>query len=108
MLVALAVFGLAALALLRLQGVTLRSAADLDQRTIAQLSARNMAVEALTDPAAPVVGSSSGIVTNAGRQLSWQRSVTRDTDPRFVLVTLSVGGGAGTSPAVLSFVRRAQ
>lgn len=108
MLVALAVFSLAALALLKLQGVTLRTAADLDRRALAQLVARNLQVEMMTDPAPPPLGASGGAVTNGGRQLAWTRNVQRDTDPRFLLVTVSVGGEPGASPAVLSLVRRAQ
>ncbi len=108
MLVALAVFSLAALALMRLQGVTLRTAADLDRRAVAQLTARNMAVEVLTDPTAPALGDAGGVVTNGGRNLAWTRTVARDTDPRFLLVTFTVGAEAGASPAVLTVLRRAQ
>lgn len=108
MLVALAVFSLAALALMRLQGVTLRTAADLDRRAIAQLTARNMAVEVLTDPAPPPLSDAGGVVANGGRNLAWTRTVVRDTDPRFVLVTFSVGAEPGASPAVLAVLRRTQ
>lgn len=108
MLVALAVFSLAALALLRLQGVTLRTAADLDRRALAQLVARNLQAEVTTDAGPPPLGTSGGVVANGGRQLAWTRNVQRDRDPRFLLVTVSVGGGPGASPAVLTFVRRAQ
>lgn len=108
MMVALAVFSLAALALLRLQGATLRTAADLDRRALAQVTARNLQVEMLTDPAPPALGASGGTVTNGGRPLAWTRVVQRDTDPRFMLVTVSVGAEPGASPAVLSFVRRAR
>ncbi len=108
MLVALAVFSLAALALLRLQGVTLRTAADLDRRALAGIVARNLAVETLTDPQPPAIGDSGGTIADGGRQLAWTRAVTRDADPRFVLVTLTVGAEPGASPAVLTFLRRAQ
>lgn len=106
-MVALAVFSLAALALLRLQGVTLRTTADLDRRTVAQLTARNMMVETLTDPTPPTLGDGGGVIVNAGRRLTWTRSVARADDARFVTVVLSVGGEPGASPAVLTFVRRA-
>src|SRR3546814_4644313 len=53
MLVALAVFSLAALALVRLQGVTLHTAADLDSKAMGQIVARNLMVEVQTDPAPP-------------------------------------------------------
>ena len=108
MLVALAVFSLAALALLRLQGFTLRTAGDLDRRALAQLVARNIQVETMTDPGPPPLGGGGGVVANGGRQFAWTRVVQRDRDPRFLLVTVSVGGGPGTSPAVLTFVRRGQ
>ena len=108
MLVALAVFSLAALALLRLQGVTLRTAADLDRRVLAQLVARNLMVETMTDPAPPPLGASGGSASNGGRPLAWTRTVQRDSDPRFLLVTVTVGAEPGASPAVLSFVRRTQ
>lgn len=108
MLVALAVFSLAALALMRLQGVTLRTAADLDRRAIAQLTARNMAVEVLTDPAPPALGDAGGVIANGGRNLAWTRTVARDADPRFLLVTVTVGAEPGASPAVLTVLRRAQ
>ena len=50
MLVALAVFSLAALALVRLQGVTLRTAADLDSKALGQIVARNLMVDVQSDP----------------------------------------------------------
>jgi len=104
-LVALAVFGLAALALLKLQGVTLRTAADLDQRALAETVARNLAVEVLSDPAAPVIGESEGVVTNGGRAWRWTRTVARTGDARLLRVDFIVRGASGTSPAVLTVVR---
>ena len=49
MLVALAVFSLAALALLRLGGASATNAARLQDRALAQIVARNLAAEVLTD-----------------------------------------------------------
>ena len=63
MLVALAVFSLAALALLRLEGATVRQTGELDERMLAQLVARNLAVETLTDPAPPPLGASTVLLT---------------------------------------------
>lgn len=73
MLVALAVFSLAALALLRLEGATLASAAALQDRAIARIVARNVAVETITDPVAPSIGMSQGAETNGGRRWRWTR-----------------------------------
>src|SRR4051794_5736947 len=50
MLVALAIFSLAALALLRLGGATATNSARLGSQAMAQIVARNLAVEVLTDP----------------------------------------------------------
>ena len=56
MLVALVVFSLAALALVRLEGATIRNTADLETQVVAQMVARNVAVETLIDPRAPTLG----------------------------------------------------
>lgn len=104
-MVALLILGLAALALMKLQGLTLRTAADLDQRTLAQVVARNLQVEAMTDPAPPPLGQTQGVVQNGGRALRWVRTVAR-IDGRLLRVDVAVGGGA--SRAVLSFVRPAK
>ena len=108
MLVALAVFSLAALALVRLQGVTLRTAADLDSKALGQIVARNLMVEVQTDPAPPSLGSEEGDVENGGRRWHWSRAVKAMSDQRLLQVDLTVNGQAGSSPVVLSFVRVVQ
>ena len=105
MLVALAVFSLAALALVRLQGVTLRTAADLDSKAMGQIVARNLMVEMQTDPAPPSLGTDEGEVDNGGRRWRWNREVKAMDDKRLLQVDLTVDGQAGSSPVVLSFVR---
>ena len=62
MLVALAIFSLAALALLRLGGATAANSARLTEQALAQIVARNLAVEVLTDPVAPPFGTQTGEV----------------------------------------------
>lgn len=105
MLVALAVFSLAALALLRLEGATLRQTGQLDERMLAQLVARNLAVETLTDPAPPPIGTSTGELVNGGRRWRWSRSTSRTPDQRLVRVDISVA--AGGAPSLLTIVRPA-
>ena len=105
MLVALAVFSLAALALVRLQGVTLRTAADLDSKAQGQIVARNLMVDMQTDPAPPSLGTQEGEVDNGGRRWRWEREVKAMDDKRLLQVDLKVDGQAGSSPVVLSFVR---
>ena len=108
MLVALAVFSLAALALVRLQGVTLHTAADLDSKAMGQIVARNLMVEVQTDPAPPSLGSDVGDVDPGGRRWHWTRAVRATNDRRLLRVDLTVDGQAGSSPVVLSFVRAVQ
>jgi general secretion pathway protein I len=107
MLVALAIFSMAGLALVRLQAVSARSAFDLENRTMAQIVARNLMVERMTDPAPPSFGSTTGTAENAGRSWAWRQEVAPSADRRLVAITIRVDGGPGQSPAVLSFLRAA-
>lgn len=108
MLVALSVFSLAALALLKLQGFTLATTADLDQKVLGQIVARNLAVELLSDPAPPSLGESRGHVENGGQIWRWVRKVKRTDDPRIVQIDLRVEGDPAASPNVLTIVRKAK
>ncbi|WP_294136386.1 type II secretion system minor pseudopilin GspI [Sphingobium sp.] len=105
MLVALAVFSLAALALVRLQGVTLRTAADLDSKALGQIVARNLMVDVQSNPVPPSVGEEAGEVENGGRRWHWSRTVKPTDDQRLLQVDLTVDGQPGASSVVLSFVR---
>jgi len=104
-MVALAVFSLAALALIRLEGATIRSAGILDETLVAQIVARNVAVEAVTDPRAPVAGRTQGVEQNGGRAWRWTRLVTPTGDPRIVRVDVAVAGPSGTIAGRLTMVR---
>lgn len=108
MLVALAVFSLAALALIRLQGVTIRTAADLDRKVLAQIVARNLMVEWQTDPQPIPVGKADGTVENGGQSWRWTREASRLDDQRLVRIDVQVAGNGGGSPAVLTFIREAK
>lgn len=108
MLVALAIFSLAALAIVRLQAVSARSAFDLRERTMAQIVARNLMVERLTDPQPPAFGSETGKVDNFGRSWAWTQGTAPLQDNRLAAITIRVEGGPGQSPAIISFVRPAR
>lgn len=105
MMVALAVFSLAALALIRLEGATIRSTGILDQTLVAQMVARNVAVEALTDPQAPTLGTTSGTVANGGRNWTWTRNAHALGDAGAVAIEIGVAPGAGAPIAHLMVVR---
>ena len=107
MLVALAIFSLAALALLRLEGATLASTARLDDTNTAQIVARNLAVIWLTDPQPPTIGNMSGTVQNAGTTWRWTRTVERTDDVRVVRIDLTVAAATGRVLTRLSIARAA-
>jgi general secretion pathway protein I len=106
MLVALAIFSLAALALLRLEGATVANTARLQDQAIAQIVARNLAVETMTDPVAPPFGRESGTTANAGRNWSWTRTVARSPEPRIQQIDISVQSRIGPEAARLTVFRR--
>ncbi len=105
MMVALAVFSLAALALIRLEGATIKSAATLDGTMMAQIVARNVAVETLTDAQPPVTGESRGSEDNGGRQWSWVRQARPIGDQGVMRIDVSVSDAAGTVLGHLTTVR---
>jgi general secretion pathway protein I len=107
MMVALAIFSLAAMALLRLQGATLSSTALLQDQAVAQMVARNVAVETLTDPAAPAIGERKGQEANGGRTWTWIRRTGRSPEPRILQIHVTVLNEAGRESARLTFFRKA-
>jgi general secretion pathway protein I len=106
MMVALAVFSLAALALLRLEGATVVSTGLLQDQAIAQMVARNLAVETLSDPAAPAFGEARGTAVNAGREWSWVRRTGRSPEPRIQMIHIAVLDQRGREAARLTLFRR--
>ena len=108
MLVALAIFSLAALALLRLGGATATNSARLQDQAIAQIVARNLAVETLSDPEPPPFGTVTGEAVNAGRRWLWTRTTARSPEARIQQIEIRVAsptGGPGR--ATLTIFRRA-
>lgn len=107
MLVALAIFSLAALALLRLGGATATNSARLADQQVAQIVANNLAAEALTDPAAPAFGSLTGEAVNGGRRWTWTRTVARSPEARIQQIEISVANvDGGPGRARLTVFRR--
>lgn len=105
MMVALAVFSLAALALIRLEGATVRGAATLDTTLLAQTVARNVAVEAMTDARPPTIGAASGVEQNGGRAWSWTRTVQPTGNVRVLRIDVTVRDPAGRNAGHLTVVR---
>ena len=106
-MVALAVFSLAAMALLRLEGATIRGAATLDTTLAAGMVARTVAVEAVTDAQAPPPGRTDGRTANGGRDWAWTRIVSSTGDARIVRIDVSVQAPSGQVLARSTMVRPA-
>ena len=108
MLVALAIFSLAALALLRLGGATATNSARLQDQAIAQIVARNLAVETLSDPEPPPFGTTVGATVNGGRRWTWTRTVARSPEARIQQIEIGVApADGGPGRATLVVFRRA-
>ena len=108
MLVALAVFAIAALTLLRMEGASIARTADLDQRLLREVVAQNLATEWLTDPAPPALGDVNGQVTNLGRAFAFARHVEKMSDAGVIRVVVSVREitpGARSQAFTLEFLR---
>jgi general secretion pathway protein I len=104
-MVALAVFSLAALALIRLEGQTIRSTGILSATLLAQAVARNVAIEAVTDAEPPVRGRASGVEQNGGRAWTWVREVQPLGDGDVMRVDVSVSDPGGAVLGRMTMVR---
>lgn len=104
-MVALAVFSLAALALIRLESATIRGAGVLDRTLLAQAVARNVAIDAVTAAEPPPSGATRGVEVNGGAPWTWTRSVTPTGDRRIVRVDVAVADGSGRVLGRLMMVR---
>lgn len=108
MLVALSVFAIAALALMRLNGFAMATTADLDSRSMAMLVVRNEAVLAATDPGPVVRGTTTSTVTNGGRSFELRRTVTPTADQRLVRIELAAIEAGSGARATTTIVKRVQ
>ncbi|MEH3047921.1 type II secretion system minor pseudopilin GspI [Sphingomonas adhaesiva] len=104
-MVALAVFSLAALALIRLEGQTIRSTGVLSATLLAQTVARNVAIEAVTEAQPPVRGRATGVEQNGGRAWTWTRDVRPIGDGDVMRVDVAVAGADGAVLGRMTMVR---
>ncbi|WP_328804991.1 type II secretion system minor pseudopilin GspI [Parasphingopyxis marina] len=105
MLVALAVFSIAALALLNLETVTVANTTQIADRTIGQIVARNIAVEALTDPQPPSIGTETGSEVSGGRNWQWARVTDQSPESRILQIEIAVADENGAQAAGLTVFR---
>ncbi|MEO1167981.1 MAG: type II secretion system minor pseudopilin GspI [Pseudomonadota bacterium] len=105
MLVALAVFSIAALALLNLETVTVTNTSRIADRTVGQIVARNVAVEVLTDPTPPAIGAENGEEMNGGRNWQWTRVTGPSPEARILQIDIAVTDASGDRAADLTVFR---
>ena len=105
MLVALAVFSIAAMALMRLDIYAITQTASLAEARLASLVAQNEAALALTDPKV-IVGEARSSVRNGGAEFDLVRRVTATADPRLVRVDIAVVQRTGRGRSVVTLVKR--
>ena len=108
MLVALAVFSIAALALMRLSGYAVLTTADLGARYMANLVIANEAALASTDRDAIVRGSTTKMVMNGGRAFVVRRNVVPTADQRLVRIDLVAVDQGSNARAATTLVKRVQ
>ena len=108
LLVALSVFAIAVLALMRLDTFAITTTADLDSRAMATLVARNEAALAATDRGSIVRGSTTTAVTNGGRRFRVRRIVAPTDDQRLVRIDIIVFEPTSGARAATTMVKRVQ
>lgn len=91
MLVALAVFSLAVLALLNLSGENARTAAVVQDQVLAGVVADNRAVEAMLLPLPDLASAAEGLEQAGGMDWRWRRTLSDTSDPGIVRVDVEVG-----------------
>lgn len=91
-MVSLAIFSLAALAMVRLQGYSVRSTANLGDSGMAWQVARNVAVEILSNPTPPTLGETDGEEVNGGQEWRWTVTTEKTDDARLIRIDIVVTG----------------
>ncbi|WP_299495961.1 type II secretion system minor pseudopilin GspI [uncultured Shewanella sp.] len=89
-IVALAVFSIAAIAITKSLGELISNMPILEERTLAQWVVDNQLVDMKLNPAFPDVGRTEGQTTLAGRDWYWRQQVIKTDDDKFRLVKVSV------------------
>ncbi|MFQ6372257.1 type II secretion system minor pseudopilin GspI [Shewanella sp. YIC-542] len=89
-MVALAVFAIAAVAITKSIGSQVANLPILEEKTLAQWVADNQMVEARLQEAFPTLGTKEGNVELAGKTWYWRQEVIKTTDEKFRMIRVSV------------------
>lgn len=99
-MVALAVFALAALAAVNVATEHMRSLSYIEQKTLALWVANNHLTQLHLDNKLPKLGDSTGSVDYAGQTWYWQQSGLKTPDPDFRAVRIRVLASEGSESAL--------
>jgi len=106
MLVALSVFAIAALALIRLDGYAISTAADLDARAMANLVVRNEAALTATDTGPIARGTTVINLSNSGRDFVVRKTISPTADRRLVRIDLVAQERSSGARSAMTMVKR--
>lgn len=105
LLVALSIFSLAALAIVRVQAMAVRTSGELRSRELASIVLQNRMVESMTQPAGQSLGNASGTEQNGGVSWAWTEAASLTADPNVVQVQIAVSGPGLRRPMTVRFVK---
>lgn len=89
-MVALAVFALAALAAVNVATEHMRSISYIEQKTLALWVANNRMTQLQLEAAMPKLGTSTGSIDFAGQQWHWQQTGLKTADPDFRAIRIRI------------------
>lgn len=105
MLVALAIFSIAALALMRLDIYAIAQTAAISDARLADIVVRNESALVATDPDV-TIGESRSTVANGGSTFDIVRRITPTADKRLMRVDIAAVQQGGRGRSVRTFVKR--
>ncbi len=89
-IVALAVFSIAAVSITKSLGEQMANMPILEERTMAQWVAHNQMVEARLEPKFPDIGRKDGQEQLAGKDWYWRKEVVKTTDDNFRMIRITI------------------
>ncbi|GIU25701.1 MULTISPECIES: type II secretion system minor pseudopilin GspI [unclassified Shewanella] len=89
-IVALAVFSIAAVSITKSLGEQIANMPILEERTMAQWVAHNQMVDARLEPKFPELGRKDGQVELANKDWYWRKEVIKTTDDNFRMIRISI------------------
>lgn len=89
-IVALAVFSIAAVSITKSLSEQMANMPILEERTLAQWVADNQMVDARLEPTFPELGKKEGQMELAGRDWYWRKEVVKTADDNFRMIRISV------------------